>query len=68
VQQTARGALDRLCRELRMGSSVTAASASSVTFNFVDSTLHPLPSTSTNSWMVPSGSLSPTLIVMVSPW
>jgi Tfp pilus assembly protein PilW len=36
VQQTARGALDRLCRELRMGSSVTAASASSVTFNFVD--------------------------------
>jgi Tfp pilus assembly protein PilW len=36
VQQTARGALDRLARELRMGSLVTAASATSVTFNFVD--------------------------------
>ena len=36
VQQTARGALDRLSRELRMGSLVTAASATSVTFNFVD--------------------------------
>jgi hypothetical protein len=38
VQQTARGALDRIARELRMGSAVTAATASSVTFRFVDET------------------------------
>jgi Tfp pilus assembly protein PilW len=36
VQQTARGALDRLGRELRTGSQVTTASASSVTFQFID--------------------------------
>lgn len=38
VQQTARGALDRISRELRTGSVVTALSGSSVTFQFVDET------------------------------
>src|SRR5688572_1718194 len=38
VQQTAARPLHRLSRQLRMGSLVTAASPSSVTFNFVDET------------------------------
>lgn len=38
AQQTARGTLDRVIRELRTGRAVTAASASSVTFQFVDET------------------------------
>jgi prepilin-type N-terminal cleavage/methylation domain-containing protein len=38
VQQTARGALDRLVRELRTGSAVTAVSATSITFQYVDDT------------------------------
>jgi Tfp pilus assembly protein PilW len=38
VQQTARGALDRITRELRTGSVVTASTASSVTFQFIDET------------------------------
>ena len=36
VQQTARGALDRLARELRTGISVTAANASSISFQYID--------------------------------
>lgn len=36
VQQTARGALDRLGSELRTGSVVTASTASSITFDFID--------------------------------
>jgi Tfp pilus assembly protein PilW len=38
VQQTARGALDRMARELRTGSLVSTSAASSVTFQFVDET------------------------------
>ena len=38
VQQTARGALDRITRELRTGTVVTASTASSVTFQFIDET------------------------------
>jgi prepilin-type N-terminal cleavage/methylation domain-containing protein len=36
VQQTARGALDRIARELRTGSLVTAATANTITFNYID--------------------------------
>jgi pilin/secretion family protein with methylation motif len=36
VQQTARGALDRTAHELRLGSVVSAATATSVTFQFLD--------------------------------
>lgn len=36
VQQTARGALDRTAHELRLGSLVSAATATSVTFQFLD--------------------------------
>jgi Tfp pilus assembly protein PilW len=36
VQQTARGALDRIARELRTGIAVTTATANSVTFQYID--------------------------------
>lgn len=36
VQQTARGALDRIARELRTGTAVTTASANSITFQYID--------------------------------
>jgi Tfp pilus assembly protein PilW len=36
VQQTARGALDRIGRELRTGIAVTTANANSVTFQYID--------------------------------
>ena len=36
VQQTARGALHLAVHELRLGSAVTAATASSITFQFID--------------------------------
>ena len=36
VQQTARGALDRIARELRTGIAVTTANANSVTFQYID--------------------------------
>ena len=38
VQQTARGTLDQLVRELRTGRGVSAATATSITFQFVDDT------------------------------
>lgn len=37
VQQTARGALDRIARELRTGIVVTTANANSITFQYIDS-------------------------------
>ena len=36
VQQTARGALDRIARELRTGTTVTAANANNITFQYID--------------------------------
>ena len=36
VQQTARGALDRITRELRTGVAVTTANANSITFQYID--------------------------------
>jgi Tfp pilus assembly protein PilW len=36
VQQTARGALDRISRELRTGVAVTTANANSITFRYID--------------------------------
>jgi Tfp pilus assembly protein PilW len=36
VQQTARGALDRISRELRTGVAVTTANANSITFQYID--------------------------------
>ena len=39
VQQTARVALDRMIHDLRSGSSVTAATANSITFQYIDETL-----------------------------
>jgi Tfp pilus assembly protein PilW len=36
VQQTSRGALDRIARELRTGIAVTAATATSITFQYID--------------------------------
>jgi Tfp pilus assembly protein PilW len=38
VQQTARGTLDQLVRELRTGRGVSAATVTSITFQFVDDT------------------------------
>ena len=38
VQQNARVALDRMARELRLGSNITAANATSITFQFIDET------------------------------
>jgi Tfp pilus assembly protein PilW len=36
VQQTARGALDRIARELRTGVAVTTANANNITFQYID--------------------------------
>jgi Tfp pilus assembly protein PilW len=36
VQQTARGALDRMARELRTGIAITAATSSSISFQYID--------------------------------
>jgi Tfp pilus assembly protein PilW len=36
VQQTARGALDRIARELRTGIAVTTATATTITFQYID--------------------------------
>jgi prepilin-type N-terminal cleavage/methylation domain-containing protein len=39
VQETGRVALDRMMHDLRSGSTVTAATANSITFNYIDETL-----------------------------